>query len=429
MTHTSETGIGDAMIAGREFHAAAAPCRVKAHVLFAAMCLLAATAAHAQTPLRIGVLDDMGGVYSESSGPGVVVAAKMAVEDVGGKVLGRPIEILTADHQNRADIALGVAREWYDVNDVRAIVGLSNSAVALAVQQLSREKGRIDIVSGGATLELTGKQCSPSGFHWTYDTWALAHGTVGPIVQAGGRKWFFLTADYSFGKALESAAAEQVTAMGGQVLGSVHHPISTADYSSFLLTAQNSGADVIEIANAGDDAINAIKQAAEFGMVNGDRKFAGLLITITNIHGLGLDLAQGLLFTEAFYWDRDEQTRAWSARFMARHGKAPTMQQAGVYSSVAHYLKAVAAAGTAETPPVVAQMRALPIEDFMIHGGSIRPDGRVIHDMYLLQAKAPADSRSEWDLLKIVRTIPGAEAFRPMEQGDCLLVPRGSSSH
>jgi branched-chain amino acid transport system substrate-binding protein len=395
---------------------------MKPVAILVAICLFHASAVCAETPLRIGVLDDMGGVYSESSGPGVVTAAKMAVEDFGREVLGRPIEILSADHQNRADTALAIAREWYDMKDVQAIVGLSNSAVALAVQQLSRAKERIDIVSGAATLELTGKQCSPFGFHWTYDTWALAHGTVGPIVQAGGRKWFFLTADYAFGKALESAAAEQVRKAGGQVLGSVHHPISTADYSSFLLTAQASGADVIGIANAGDDAINAIKQASEFGIIDDQHRLAGLLITLTNIHGLGLKLAQGLLFTEAFYWDLDAGTREWSERYMARHGKAPTMQQAGVYSAVAHYLKSVKAAGSVNAAKVAAQMRILPIDDFIIHGGSIRPDGRVIHDMYLLQAKTPAESKGEWDLLKVVRTISAAEAFRPMEQGDCPLV-------
>ncbi|MDR3530858.1 MAG: ABC transporter substrate-binding protein [Rhodopila sp.] len=395
---------------------------MKRSVLAAVCCAMVSVAAQAETPLRIGILDDMGGIYSESSGPGVVTAAQMAVEDFGSNVLGRPIEMVSADHQNRADTALAIARRWYDVEGVQMIAGLSNSAVALAVQQISQEKGRIDIVSGAATMELTGKQCAPFGFHWTYDTWALAHGTVGPVVEAGGRKWFFLTADYAFGKALEGAAAEQVRKAGGQVLGRVRHPISTSDYSSFLLTAQSSGADVIGIANAGDDAINAIKQAAEFGLTRDGHNLAGLLITITNIHGLGLKLAQGLLFTEAFYWDLDPATRAWSARFMARHGKAPTMQQAGVYSAVGHYLKAVRAAGSVEAGAVAAKMRALPIEDFMIHDGSIRADGRVIHDMNLLQAKTPAESHGEWDLLKLVRTIPAAEAFRPLEQGDCPLV-------
>ena len=394
----------------------------------ASLCLAFNTAAAAEAPLRIGVLDDMSGVYAESSGPGVVLAARMAVEDFGGSALGRPIEVLSADHQNRADIAVGIAREGYDQRDVQAIFGLSNSGVALAVQQVSRDKGRIDVVSGAATLELTGKQCSPYGFHWTYDTWALAHGTVKPIVESGGKTWFFLTADYTFGKALEGAASEQVLAAGGKILGDVRHPMSTADYSSFLLTAQSSGADVIGIANAGDDAVNAIKQAHEFGLAGQGKTLAGLLITLSNMHGLGLDLAQGLMFTEAFYWDLDAATREWSMRFQARHGKMPTMQQAGVYSAVAHYLKSVRAASTTDTDKVAAEMRALPIDDFMIHGGSIRGDGRVIHDMYLLQAKAPDESRGEWDLLKVVRAIPATEAFRPLQLSECPLVLGATSN-
>ena len=400
---------------------------MKAFGMLTAAALLVSTAAWAQAPVRIGVLDDMSGIYAESSGPGVVTAANMAVSDFGGKVLGRPIEIVTGDHQNKADVALGLAREWYDTKDVQAVFGLANSAVALAVQQLSREKKRIDVVSGAATTVLTGKQCSPYGFHWTYDTWALAHGTVGPLVKAGGKKWLFLTADYAFGKALEGAASEQVRAAGGTVIGDVRHPIGTADFSSFLLTAQNSGADVIGLANAGGDSINSIKQAIEFGLTSDKHKLAGLLITITNIHGLGLKLSHGLLFTSAFYWDLNEQTRAWSKRFMASHGKAPTMQQAGVYSAVTHYLKALQAAGTTDADKVSAKMRAMPINDFMIHNGSIRPDGRVLHDMYLLQVKQPSESHGEWDLMKLVHTIPAAEAFRPMDKGGCPLVTPGTA--
>lgn len=378
--------------------------------------------AQAQAPLKIGVLDDMSGIYAESSGPGVVIAAKMAVEDFGGKVAGRDVEVLSADHQNKSDGASAIARRWYEVEDVRMVVGLSNSAVALAVQQLSKEKERIDIVSGAATTELTGAQCSPYGFHWTYDTYGLANATASAIVENGGSTWYFLTADYAFGKSLEKSATDFIVAKGGRVLGSAKHPLGTTDFSSMLLNAQASQAKIVGIANAGEDAVNTVKQAVEFGLVQGGQRLAGLLITVTNIHALGLETAQGLTFTEAFYWDTDEETRAWAKRFMVRHGSAPTMQQAGVYSAVTHYLKAVRAVGSDSTRQVADMMRATPVDDFMTRHGTIRKDGRVIRDLYLLQAKKPQESTGEWDLMKVIRTIPGEQAFRPLGQGHCPLV-------
>ena len=385
--------------------------------------LLAPIVAHAEpAPLRIGILEDMASVYSESSGPGVVIAARLALEDFGPSVLGRKIELLTADHQNRAETASSIARRWYDTEGVQMIAGLSNSAIALAVQQVSREKERIDIVSGAATPDLTGPQCSPFGFHWTYDSYALARATALPLIEQGRRRWFFVTVDYALGKSLEATATEQVKDAGGVVLGSARHPLGTTDYSSYLLAAQSSGADVIGIANAGQDAINAIKQAAEFGVMRSGQTLAGLLLTVTNIHALGLETAQGLVFTEAFYWDMDDATRAFSRRFLALAGAEPTMQQAGIYSAVMHYLHAVRDAGTAEAGAVAARMRATPVEDFMTHGGIIRADGRVVRDLYLLKAKAPAESHGEWDLMTIVKTIPGKDAFRPMDQGGCPLV-------
>jgi branched-chain amino acid transport system substrate-binding protein len=375
--------------------------------------------------VRLGVLDDMSGLYADLQGPGDVVAVKMAVEDFGGRVLGKPIEVLSADLMNKADVGAAVARQWYDVDKVDAILGLGNSAVALAVQGITREKNRIDIVTAAGSTDLTGKACSPNGIHWVYDTYALANGTANAILrQGGGDTWFFITTDYAFGHSLERDAASVVTKHGGKVLGSVRVPINNADFSSYLLQAQASKAKVIGLANAGADTINTIKQASEFGITAGGQKLAGLLVLITDIKSLGLATAQGLLFTEAYYWDQNEGTRAFAKRFMERHGKPPTMFQAGIHGAAMHYLKAVQAAGTDEANAVMAQMRKLPINDFMTKNGRIREDGRVMRDMYLLQAKAPAESKGEWDLMKVIATIPAEDAFRPVAESDCPLVKK-----
>jgi branched-chain amino acid transport system substrate-binding protein len=368
--------------------------------------------------VKIAVLDDMSGLYADLTGPGGVIAVRMAVEDFGGKVLDKPIEVLSADHQNKADVAASAGRKWYDVDKVDMITGLGNSAVALAIQQLTRENNRINIVSGAASTDLTGKSCSPNGVHWTYDTYALAKGTGTAVVQSGGDSWFFLTADYAFGHSLEANTSAIVKAAGGKVLGAARHPLNTADFSSFLLQAQGSGAKIIGLANAGGDTINSIKQAGEFGIIK-NQKLAGMLVMITDVHGVGLRAAQGLLFTEAFYWDQNDETRAWSKRFMERHKNAPTMIQAGMYGATMHYLKAIQAAGTDEAKAVMTKMREMPISDFMTKNGKIRADGRVIRDMYLLQVKSPEESKGPWDYMKVISTIPGDQAFRPLAEGGC----------
>ena len=387
----------------------------------AALLLLPTMPARAE-PLRVAVLEDLNSVYAESSGPGDIVAAQMAIEDFGGNVLGRKIELLTGDHQNKADVAATLARKWFDIDGVRMVTGLSNSAVALAVQQVAREKGRIDIVSGAAATELTGSQCSPTGFHWTYDTYGLTNGTTNAIIDRGGKDWAFITADYAFGHSLQDEATRFILARGGRVLGAANAPLGTNDFSAFLVSAQATGAKVVALANAGTDTINSIKQAAEFGLPKSGITLAGLLVSITNIHALGLPTTQGLIFTESYYWDRDEPSRAFGHRFLARHGAMPTMQQAGVYSGTLHYLKAVRAAGTDESLAVAAKMRELPIEDFMSAKAYAREDGRVVRDLYILQAKTPAESTGEWDLMKILRTIPGEQAFRSLAQSECRLV-------
>jgi len=374
--------------------------------------------------VRLGVLDDMSGPYADIQGPGDVVSVKMAVEDFGGTVLGKPIEVLSRDLMNKADVGAQIAREWYDVDHVDAILGLGNSAVALAVQDITRQKNRIDIVAAAGSTDLTGKACSPNGVHWVYDTYALANGTAGAIMRRGGADtWFFITTDYAFGHSLERDAAAVVKKSGGKVVGAVRVPLNNADFSSYLLQAQGSKAKVIGLANAGADLINSIKQASEFGIVASGQKLAGLLVLITDVHALGLRTAQGLLFTEAYYWDQNDETRAFARRFMERHGgRPPTMFQAGIYGAAMHYLKAVKAAGTDEAKAVMTEMRKMPINDFMTKNGRIREDGRVMRDMYLLQAKTPTESKGEWDLMKVVATIPADEAFRPLSESECPLV-------
>ncbi|MGX7706628.1 ABC transporter substrate-binding protein [Methylobacterium sp. Gmos1] len=390
----------------------------------AASCLAAGLALPAraadQGPVRIGVLVDLEGTYADIGGLGAVEAVRMAVEDVGGSVLGRPIEVVSAGGQNKADVAANIARQWYD-SGVDVITDLPSSAMALAVMNLANEKKKIALVTSAGSSDITGKFCSPYTAHWTWDTYAMARGTGSSVVRQGGTDWYFLTADYVFGQALERDTAAVVKASGGRVLGAVRAPLNTQDFSSFLLQAQASKAKILGLANGGTDTTNAIKQAREFGLTD-SMQLVALIAFLSDVHSLGLKVAQGLLLTEAFYWDQDEATRAWSRRFFARMKRMPSMTQAGAYSGALHYLKAVKAVGSKDPDAVMAQMRRTPIEDFMTHGGTLRADGRVIRDMYLFQAKTPAESTGEWDLYKLVRRIPGDEAFRPLAEGGCPLV-------
>jgi branched-chain amino acid transport system substrate-binding protein len=393
--------------------------------------LLLAAAASAQPAdkisdgvVKIGLLLDMSSVYADITGTGSVTAAKMAVEDFGGSVLGKPIEIVFADHLNKADIASAKAREWFDTQQVDAILDVAASATALAAIDVAKQKNKIIVLNGPGAVNITNEACGPNVVHWTYDTYALAHGTGNAMVKQGYDTWFFLTADYAFGHALEKDTSDVVKANGGKVLGSARAPLNTSDFSSFLLQAQTSKAKVIGLANAGADTINAIKQSAEFGIVRGGQKLAGLLIFLTDVHSLGREVAQGMLLTSAFYWDMNEETRAWSQRFLKAHGKMPTMNQAGLYSTVMHYLKAVQAAGTDDTNAVMAQMRATPINDVFAKNGRIREDGRMMHDMYLFEVKTPAEARGEWDYYKLRATIPAEEAFQPLALSRCSLVKK-----
>src|SRR5262245_22909595 len=404
--------------------------KMRLHYRYAAAAFLFALAggsAQAQMSdgvIKIGVLNDQSSLYADLAGAGSVVAAQMAVEDFGGSVNGTRVEIVSADHQNKADIGSNIARKWFDVDKVDVIVDVPNSGVALAVNEIAREKNKVFLVSGAASSDLTGPKCSPNTVHWTYDTWSLANGTGKAIVKTGGDSWFFLTADYAFGHALERDTAAVVEANGGKVLGEVRHPLNTADFSSFLLQAQSSGAKIIGLANAGGDTINSIKQAAEFGIVSGGQNLAGLLVFLTDVHALGLQTAQGLILTEAFYWDMNDKTRAFSERFAPRdRGIHPTMVHAGVYAAVTHYLKAVKALGSdADGAKVVAKMKEIPTDDPLFGKGTIRVDGRKIHDMYLFQVKKPDESKGQWDLYKLRATIPADEAFRPLDQDKCPLV-------
>lgn len=381
-----------------------------------------AVAAPSDGKVKIGILNDQSGVYADFGGKSSVEAAKMAIEDFGGKVLGVPVEIVDADHQNKPDIASNIARQWFDTNQVDAIMELTTSSVALAVQAIAKEKKKIDIVTGAATTELTGKQCSPYGFHWAYDTHALAVGTGGALVKQGGDSWFFLTADYAFGYSLEQQTSDFVKANGGKVVGSVRHPLASTDYSSFLLQAQSSGAKVVGLANAGADTQNAIKQAAEFGITQGGQRLAALLFTLAEVHGLGLEAAQGLTLTEGFYWNRDDESRKFGERFMKRTGKMPNMIHAGTYSAVLQYLKAIEKAGTDETEAVAKVLHELPVDDVFGRGGTVGKNGRMIHDMYLLEVKKPADSKTPWDYYNVLATIPGKEAYIDPAKSGCELV-------
>jgi branched-chain amino acid transport system substrate-binding protein len=388
-----------------------------------AMCAMSAQAQVSDGVIKIGVLNDQSSLYADLAGQGSVVAARMAVEDFGAAKKGMKVEIISADHQNKADLGSQVARQWYDVDKVDVIVDVPNSGVALAVNQITRDKGKAFLVSGAASADLTGKACSPNTIHWTYDTWMLANGTGNAIVKTGGDTWFFLTADYAFGHALERDTEAVVQKAGGKVLGKVRHPLNTQDFSSFLLQAQSSKAKIIGLANAGGDTTNAIKQAAEFGIVKGGQNLAGLLVFLTDVHGLGLQTAQGLILTETFYWDRTPETRAFAKRFQqANRGIYPTMVHAGVYSSVLHYLKAVEALKGDDGAKVIAQMKKMPTEDPLFGKGRVRQDGRKIHPAYLLEVKKPAESKYAYDYYKIRAEIPAEQAFRPEKDGGCSLV-------
>jgi len=370
--------------------------------------------------VKIGVLNDQSGTYSDISGMGSVEAVRMAVEDFGGKVLGKPIEVVFADHQNKPDIGANIANKWIDVEKVDMIIDLPTTSVCLAVQEICKNKNRIDIISTGASVILTNENCSPTGFHWAYDNYALAKGTGTAMVKDGGDTWFFLTADYAFGHDLEKSTSEAVTKAGGKVLGSVRHPFPNNDFASFLLQALSSQAKVIGLANAGGDTINAIKQAAEFGITQKGIRLAGLLVFISDVHSLGLKTAQGLVVTTGFYWDLNDETRVWSKRWSQRmNGRMPTMSQAGCYSGAMHYLKAIQAAGTDEAKAVAQKMRELPVNDFFAKNGRVREDNRMVHDMYLVQVKTPEESKYPWDYYKILRTIPGDEAYKPLSETLC----------
>ncbi len=398
--------------------------RIAAFSAAAAALLACTTALHAAIPVKIGILnDEMTPFFRDIAGKGSVVAAKMAIEDFGAPAKGLDVAVQWADHRNSPDFAAEKAREWYDKDGVDAIFDVPNSAVALAVSGVTQKENKVFIDSGAATSDLTGPRCSPNTLQWTYDTWELAHGTGSALVKAGSTTWFFLTVDYVFGYTLERDTSAVVIAAGGSVLGDAKFPRNTQNFSSYLLEAQSSGANVIGLASAGGDTINSIKQAAEFGIAQGGQKLAGLLVFITDVHSLGLKTAQGLVLTSPFYWDLNAGTRAWSDRFMKETGRRPTMVQAGVYSSVLHYLKAVEAAGSAKDGfKVVAKMRETPAEDPLFGKSTVRADGRVIHDSYLFEVKTPAESNGPWDYYKLIWTIPADKAFRPMSEGGCPLV-------
>ena len=388
-----------------------------------AMVMLGATEARAQISdgiVKIGVLNDQSGLYADLGGPGSVTAARMAAEDAGGTVLGKPIEIVFADHQNKADIGVAVARRWFESEKVDMATGFDNSSVALAVEQLAAELNKIAIAGAVGSTAFTGKNCTPNEASWIYDSYALTTSLAKSTVAEGRDTWFFITVDYAFGHSMEADATAAVLAAGGMVLGSVRHPLNTSDFSSYLLQAQASGAKVVALANGGGDMVNAVKQANEFGLSK-TQSVVALLAFITDIHSMSLQVAQGLKFVTAFYWDRNEETRAWSKRFFAKQGQMPTMAQAGVHSAVRHYIASVAAAGTDEPKAVMAKMRELPVNDFYVENGHVRADGRLVHDMYFAQVKKPSESREPWDYYNILATIPGDQAFRPLAEGGCPL--------
>jgi branched-chain amino acid transport system substrate-binding protein len=395
---------------------------MKTFVTAVAATFMLASTAGAETSITIGVLTDLSGPYSGLSGEGSVVATQMAVDDFLAANSDYTIEVIKANHQNKPDIGSAIAREWFDERDVNAIVDVASSAVGLAVSQIALDNDRLFLASGPASATFTGKACSPNTIQWTYDTYALSHGTGSAILQTGGDKWFFITADYAFGHAMEADTSAVVEAGGGEILGSVRVPVNTSDFSSYVLQAQASGANVVGMANAGGDMINTIKQSAEFGLTQSGITLAGLIAFITDVDSLGLETAQGMQLTAAFYWDLNDDTRAWSARFEELHGSKPTQVQAGAYSAVMHYLKSVALEGTTDTGPVVERMKATPTEDVVLGTGYVREDGRKMHDMYLFEVNTPAESTGAWDYYDLVATIPAEEAFRPLSESSCPLI-------
>jgi branched-chain amino acid transport system substrate-binding protein len=374
--------------------------------------------------ITVGVINDLSGVYADLGGQGSVVAAQIAVEEFGPKVLGKPIKILSGDHQNKPDIGAQLARRWFDIDNVDMVIDFPNSGVALAVQEVAREKKKIAIFSTAGSTDLTGKACSPTGFQWTYDNYSNAAGLAQAMVKQGFDSWYFLTVDYAFGISLENEASKALTAAGGKMVGSARHPLNTADFSSFLLTAQASKAQVIALASAGGDVVNAIKQANEFGISQGGQTLVAPVTFITDIHALGLTVAQGLTFVTGYYWDLNDNTRAFAKTFYERRKAMPTMAQAGVYSGVLHYLKAIAAAGTDNADAVAAKMRELPVRDAFTQTGTVRADGRMVHDMYLVQVKKPSESKAPWDYYKVLATVPADIAFRSLAESTCPLVKK-----
>ncbi|MGY3136933.1 branched-chain amino acid transport system substrate-binding protein [Bradyrhizobium sp. USDA 4501] len=384
--------------------------------------MLAGPALAQQAPLKIGVLTDFQSVYSDIGGAGNVEATKMAIEEFGGSMFGKPIELVTADALNKADVAATITRKWYEAENVDMIIDMPTSATALAGMEMSKQFEKIMIVTDAASSDITGKSCSPYTLHWTYDTYANAHTVGSAIVKNGGDTWFFITADYLFGHSIERDTGDVVRAAGGKVLGSARHPLNTPDFSSFLLQAQASKAKIIGMANGGADTINTIKQASEFGIVAGGQNLAGIVMFISDIHSLGLKLAQGLIITEAYYWDLNDRTRAFGKRFFERMKRMPTMNQAATYSATLHYLNAVKAAGTKETRPVLAKMRATPVRDAFTDNGVVREDGRMVHSMFLFEVKKPEESKAPWDYYKVLAEVPGDQAFRPLKDGGCPLI-------
>ncbi|WP_338827458.1 ABC transporter substrate-binding protein [Bradyrhizobium sp. 27S5] len=384
--------------------------------------VLAGPALAQQAPLKIGVLTDFQSVYSDIGGAGNVEATKMAIEEFGGSMFGKPIELVTADALNKADVAATITRKWYEAENVDMIIDMPTSATALAGMEMSKQFEKIMIVTDAASSDITGKSCSPYTLHWTYDTYANAHTVGSAIVKNGGDSWFFITADYVFGHSIERDTGDVVRAAGGKVIGSARHPLNTPDFSSFLLQAQSSKAKIVGLANGGGDTINAIKQAAEFGIVAGGQNLAGIVMFISDIHSLGLKLAQGLIITEAYYWDLNDRTRAFGKRFFERMKRMPTMNQAATYSATLHYLNAVKAAGSKETKPVLAKMRATPVRDAFTDNGVVREDGRMVHSMFLFEVKKPEESKAPWDYYKVLAEVPGDQAFRPLKDGGCPLI-------
>lgn len=391
-------------------------------VAFGTLLLSVSSTLAGQNTIRIGVIDDMNGPYSAVQGPGDFLAAQMAVEDFGGKVLGKPIEVLSGDHQNKADVGALIARRWYDAEGVDAIFGMGHSAVALATQQIAQEKNKINIVTSGGTSLLTGPNCSPNGAHWTFDTYALSAGAVKAAIDRGDRTFFFVTADYGLGHAIQKDTTALIEKAGGKVLGAVKHPLGTADFSSFILQAQASKAEVIVLANAGADLVNSVKTAVDFGVVKGGQKLAGTTVFLADVPAMGLQVTQGMVLTQAFYWDQNDKTREFSVRFEKRHGAPPSEMQAATYSGVAHYLKAVKAAGTDEAGAVMKKIKEIPVNDFMTENAKVREDGRLLRNMYLFEVKKPSESKSKWDVQKLIATIPPSEAWRPLSEGGCPLI-------